>query len=624
MPRPITRCSGGVRGAIFARVQDPLPITAEALDRSLGERFDAVALDCAHRIAIKTPRAEIRYEDLAALSSLIACRVCEELVASRSAPMSPVAVLLPQGIEAVAAQLGILKAGGCYVPLDPRHPIARLREVVQHSDVGLLITNGRLADLAASVIGDTGAVIDVEEAQADGQGRTALPGVGPDSLAYIYYTSGSTGRPKGVVDTHRNVLHNVLRYTIQLDIRADDRLTLLQSPAFSGAVSSTFCALLNGAMLCSYDLHEERPDRLADWLAESGMTVYHSVPALFRTLVVGRREFSQLRIVRLEGDRALAQDAELFRAHCPDDCTLANGFGTTETGIARQFLMSHDTEVGDGLLPIGHAVPDVDAFVVDRAGNPLEDGQIGEIAVKSRYLAVGYWRDPGLTAQKFLPAPDEGAERVYRTGDLGRMRRDGCLEYHGRSDSLVKLRGQSVNVLEVERALLGVPGVLDAAVTPRMSDSGELRLAAVVAAPLEATSAEVRAALRKRLPEYMVPAEIVVRDSLPLTPFGKVDRGAIERLAANGGALPCQLGIPARSELEKDIARIWAGVLGHQAVPVDVPFLDLGGDSLRAMQILIEVNQSMGVRMSPTEFFALPTVARQARFLEPLTTGAGS
>ncbi|MGH7570897.1 MAG: non-ribosomal peptide synthetase [Gemmatimonadota bacterium] len=604
-------------------MQTPLPITAEALGRSIGERFDAVALACPQRIAIKTPHAEIGYGELADLSNRVACRVREILAACPSALVFPVAVLLPQGIEVVAAQLGILKAGGCYVPLDPQHPIARLRDTVEHADARLLITNGRFADMAASLNRDIGSVIDVERLQPDGAPLSGSPGIDSDSLAYIYYTSGSTGRPKGVADTHRNVLHNVLRYTLTLDIRAHDRLTLLQSPAFSGAVSSTFCALLNGAMLCPYDLHEERPDRLAEWLVECGITVYHSVPTVFRTLVAGRREFPQLRIVRLEGDRALARDAELFKAHCPEGCTLVNGLGTTETGIARQFFVSHDTEVGDGVLPVGHAVPDVEAFVVDRAGNPLDDGQTGEIAVKSRYLAVGYWRDPGLTARKFLPALDDDAARVYRTGDLGRMRHDGCLEYLGRSDSLIKIRGQAVAPGEVERALLHVPGVLDAAVAARMADPGELELIAFVAGTAHLTSARVRSALRQQLPDHMVPAVIVLRDALPVTPYGKVDRGAIEGWA-NQEARPSQDGTPARNELEKEIARIWAGVLGHRAIPVDVPFLDLGGDSLQAMQILMQLHRDMGVGMSPADFFDLPTVASQAQFLEPLIDGAGS
>ncbi|HET7033161.1 MAG TPA: AMP-binding protein, partial [Casimicrobiaceae bacterium] len=319
------------------------------LGRSITERFDEVAAANRSRVAIRTPRGEIRYGELAAFSNRIAAALGKRLARRGVAAPIPIAVLLPQGIAAIAAQLGILKAGAFYVPLDPRHPPAHLSETVEHSGAHLVVTNSKLGALAERVCGDARALVDIDGISRWAPSRAPKPGAA-DSLAYLYYTSGSTGRPKGVADTHRNVLHNIHRYTCSLRIVGEDRLSLVQSPAFSGVVSSTYAALLNGAMLCPYDLHEDGPLGLADWLAESRVTIYHSVPTLFRKLVAERRYLPALRVVRLEGDRALWSDAALFQANCPPTAVLVNGLGTTETGIVRQFFVSCDTQIEEGLL----------------------------------------------------------------------------------------------------------------------------------------------------------------------------------------------------------------------------------------------------------------------------------
>ena len=533
-------------------------------------------------------------------------------------------MLLPQGIAAIAAQLGILKAGAWYVPLDPRHPAAHLRQTIGHAEASVVVTDSKLADLAARVVGDDRAVVDVDDLPRRGLGALP-PRVPANSLAYVHYTSGTTGRPKGVADSHRNVLHNVQRYTRTLAIGRDDRLSLVQSPSFSGAVSSTYAALLNGATLCAYDLHADGPAGLADWLAESGVSVYHSVPALFRTLVAGRRAFPAMRIVRLEGDRALAADAAIFNAHFPPTSVLVNGLGATETGIVRQFFVSRDTPVEDGLLPVGYAVPDVDVFIVDEAGRRVGHDLAGEIFVRSGFLAVGYWKDPRRTANKFRTDPDDEGERTYRTGDLGRMRLDGCLEHLGRRDDVVKIRGQSVDPSVVEAALVGLPGVADAAAATRHRSDGECELVAIVVARADGrpTPTQIGSALRERLPDYMVPTTMILRDSLPLTAFGKIDRAAIAALAANLEPLPLEGGwnLPSTA-LEREIAAIWRDVLACEIVPGDVAFLEMGGNSLQAMQILVHVRERLGVDMSTADFFALPTVTSQARFLETRAVGA--
>ena len=206
----------------------------------------------------------------------------------------------------------------------------------------------------------------------------------------------------------------------------------------------------------------ENPDALAEWLIQERITIYHSVPALFRSLMRPGRTFPDVRIIRLEGDQATRRDADLSRAHFSPDAVLVNGLGTTETNLARQFFISASTALDTNVLPVGYAVPDMRILIVDEAGNHVGKGQVGEIAVQSRYLALGYWKNPEATAVKFLPDPQGGDARVYRTGDLGRLRADDCLDYLGRGDFRVKVRGQFVEPAEIENALLRLPNIYDA------------------------------------------------------------------------------------------------------------------------------------------------------------------
>ncbi len=367
----------------------------------------------------------------------------------------PVAILLPQGPELIAAILGALAAGKIYVALDPAHSPFRNRDALADCSPALLLgrpgeptaardflTGDRLLDLAA-----------IDERAPSEDPRLDLA---PDRLAYIYYTSGSTGRPKGVADCHRNVLHNILRYTDSLMIGCEDRLTLLQSCAYSGAVSSLFAALLNGASSHLIDLPAEGVQGLARRIEAERITMFHGVPAIFRALAATDVDLSSLRVVRLEGDLAGRRDAELFQRRFGRGCMLVNGLGATETGLTCQYFLAPDRPLAAGGLPVGHPTADVEIAILGEDGSEAAPGVIGEVEVRSRYLAVGYWGDPARTAERF--GGDRGGVRRYRSGDLGRRRSDGAVELLGRKDLLVKLNGAWVDLGAVEQALLELDG----------------------------------------------------------------------------------------------------------------------------------------------------------------------
>ena len=589
------------------------PFPRADLEGSLTARFMRQVARDPHRLAVKMGAAVLSYRALDRAANRVADAICDRIGGGNE----PVALLLPQSVDQVVAVLGALKAGKIYVPLDPAHPPARLGEAVADAGARLVVTSTRFAGLAGAVGPSTPAVeVDALRDDADGL-ATEAPAVAirPDAGAYIFYTSGSTGRPKGVLDTHRNVLHNVMRYTNTLHLTSDDRLTLLQGPSFSGAVSSLFGALLNGATSLLFDVSREGAERLAGWLAEEAVTVYHSVPALFRAIAPYGRSLPALRLIRLEGDRATPRDLALFREHFAPDCVLVNGLGATECGLVRQFFFTTACTVPDGVVPIGEAVEDMDVVVLDAAGRAAESGEPGEIAVRSAYLAAGYWNQPELTAARFVVEPDRPGTRLYRTGDLGRLRSGGMLELLGRRDGMAKVRGHHVEAAEVEAALLALPGVAEAAALVREDTPGETRLVAyLVAAGHDGlTPSALRQALAERLPDFMLPSAFVFLDRLPLDGNRKVDRHA---LPAPGASPSTRTMAAPRTPRERELARIWATVLDVETVGIDDDFFDLGGNSVLAALVLARAHATWGVEIDLATFAASPTIKALARALE--------
>jgi non-ribosomal peptide synthetase component F len=310
------------------------PFARAELEQSLAARFERQVERAPDRLAVRMGAESLTYARLDSAANRIAHLLLERL----GPDDEPVALLLPQSVAQVTAVVGALKAGKIYVPLEPSQVPARLAEAIADAEPRLVLTDAAHRDLARQVASGPH-VIEVEAAAVAPDRRPGLV-VAPDSGAYIFYTSGSTGRPKGVLDSHRNVLHNVMRYTNTLHLCPEDRLTLLQGPAFSGAVSSLFGALLNGAASFPFDVTREGADRIAGWLAAEAITIYHSVPALFRLVAPHGASLPALRVIRLEGDRATMRDLELFRRHFPADCVLVNGLGATECGLVRQYFFT--------------------------------------------------------------------------------------------------------------------------------------------------------------------------------------------------------------------------------------------------------------------------------------------
>lgn len=579
------------------------------IEQSIGERFESQVCTSPERLAVKSGAEAWTYRELNERANQNA----HSLLERRGRASEPVAIFYEHGAPLVAAILGALKAGKFYLVLDPHDPDAQLAATLAGATPPIVLCDSYNADRARAIAGSASIVISpFHTARAP----TSNPEghVSPDALAYVFYTSGSTGAPKGVVDNHRNVLHNVLRYTNNLRITAHDRLTLLQSCAFSGSVSSLFCAVLNGAASFPFDLRRFGTGRLSNWLADEEITLYHSVPSIFRRLAPRGGKYSRIRAVRLEGDRASALDVEMFRQHFPDSCELAIGLGATETGLSCQYICGNGKPLPGEVVPIGRPVFDMKVRIVDDDGEPVADGIAGEIMVRSRYLAVGYWGRSDLTNAAFRDCGKDGRE--YSTGDIGRIGPDSQLEYLGRTDHRLKIGGNSVEPSVVEQALIRTGLVREAVVGSRENSRGEPQLIAWVVADGEPPPASMlRRILHQNVASWMVPSEIAFLESMPVSANGKIDRNQLVIPRRHAMGTKRELTEP-RTDLERAITRVWREALDVDDFGVHDDFVNLGGDSLAAVRIAVDIEERLGMRLAPSDILVATTIAELARLLQ--------
>jgi amino acid adenylation domain-containing protein len=586
------------------------------VEQSIAARFERQVEEYPNRVAVKAADHALTYQDLNNASN----RIAHAILAARGDGEEPIALLVEQGLAAVVMLLGVLKAGKFYVPLDPSHPPTRLCTVVRDAQPPLILTDAAHHSLAAEIAQESIQLVDCDRLNSRRvSAENPKLDLSAERTGYLFYTSGSTGRPKGVTQPQRNILHQIMSYTNRLQISADDRLTLLHSHAFSASRLEIFGALLNGAALFPFSVAEAGMSNLTRWLKDEKITLSHWIPSLFRHFVKSledEQRFPAMRVIVLGSEPALSSDIALYRKHFAGDCTLVNRYGTTETGNIRWLVVDEHTELSSGLVPVGFAVDGADVFLIDEEGGRLDPGQIGEICVQSRYLSPGYWKQPELTRTVFLPDPQGGENRIYRTGDLGRMRADGCLEHLGRKDSQIKIRGFRIEKREVEELLSQHPEIEEAVVEVEKDDQGDSRLVGY-AVPFQGRAVqidEIRRHLAGTLPGYMVPGTFVFLEALPRTPNGKVDRLALAAIGRRAIASIQGSSAPV-DETENKLVAIWAKLLRTTRIGVRDNFFDLGGDSLLAALLMVQIEKTFGRQLLPAAIFGAPTVERLASLL---------
>jgi amino acid adenylation domain-containing protein len=585
------------------------PFEKTEVDTSIPDRFEQQVRQSPNRVAIKTKHQQLTYAEL----NQAANRVAHAIMDKRGSGDEPIALLFAQDVAVLVAMLGVLKAGKCYVPLDPSHPQPRLMSLLEHSQAGLILTNARHLPLAQSLAHAALDVLDTDALDARESPANLGLSFAADGLACLLYTSGSTGQPKGVLQSHRTILHRVWSETNHLGICPDDRAVMLNPFTFSASLRVIFSTLLNGAALYPFSIREDGLSNLGGWLVQEGIMLYYSTPTIFRyftSFLTAEERLPAMRMLHLASEAATRRDVDLYRQHFLPHCSLVHSLSSGETGALCVYLVDHHRPITDNVLPVGYAVEDKEIFLLDERGAAVGCNQIGEIIVKSHYLSPGYWGQPELTRTAFQSDPMGGGARLYRTGDLGLLRPDGCLVHLGRKDFQVKIRGLRVNVAEMETVLLDHPALKDAVVVTRKQDSEEQELVAYVVPAVHPAPAvsTLRHFVQERLPEYMLPAAFVLLDALPRTHTGKVDRPAL--LAADQVPLHQERPFAApRTPIEAALAAIWAEVLGRKRLSIHDHFLEVGGHSLRATQIASRVSDAFRLEIPLGELLQASTIA---------------
>jgi amino acid adenylation domain-containing protein len=534
-------------------------------------------------------------------------RIAGALRAQGVEPGDAVAILLPRAAASVAAYLGVLDAGAAYVPLDPNHPAERIARAIAAAGAAVVLTRlGMEGKLPGGI-----RAVDLEMALG---AEPVEPAAGPEDLAYVMYTSGSTGEPKGVEVAHRNVARLVDDPAFA-DLGPGTTMLHAASPAFDATTLELWGPLANGGTVAVL-AEQPSPDAVAAAIERHGVTTMWLTAGLFHELVDRRPDcLGQVRHLLAGGDVLSPDHVARALGALPAEGRLSNGYGPTETTT---FALTHDLRPGDrieGSIPLGRPIQATSCEVLDDAGKPAPVGVAGELLIGGDGVSRGYRGDPELTAARFVEDPDRAGARRYRTGDRVRRREDGTIEFLGRLDRQLKIRGVRIEPAEIEEALREHPGVRDAAVLPYEPAEGGKALAAyIVAVDGAVEAAELRRHTGERLPAAMVPAAWIELEKLPLTANGKIDRAQLPEPGVDHLARE-KSGDGPRNEAEREAVAIFERVLGVDGVGVEEDFFALGGHSLLAVGLFAQLEGAFGKRLPLATIFDASTPRALAELL---------
>jgi amino acid adenylation domain-containing protein len=582
--------------------------------------FTGISNRCGSFVAIDSGARQVSYLDLEKRSNQIA----NYLMSRGIRPGAIIGIVLEDPAEVVASLLGVLKMGGVFVPLDPNFPARRLEAMAQLVQPSCYVVNKASSEkLPASIDADL-VPVDTEELEA---AETSAPPVERDENdpCSIYFTSGSTGVPKAILGRLKGIDHFV-RWEIEaLGIGDRSRVSQLASPSFDGFLKDVFVPLCAGGVTC---VPEDRkiilePARLMDWLDSAAIEVLHCVPSVLRGILNEKpasSRFPNLKWVVLAGEALPPADVRKWSNIYGDRIPLVNLYGPTETTITKLAYFVQPSDADKPSIPIGKPIRGSAAMVLSPSLEPARAGAVGEIYIRTPYRSLGYYRAPELTREAFVVNPfnNNPEDVLYRTGDFGRLLEDGNLEFLGRKDQQVKIRGVRVDLAEIENQMRKHPSVRDVAVIDREDMAGNKFLSAYVALDDDANLAELRRFLESELPEYMVPSAYTPMHQLPRTLNGKLDRKMLPapESVANGSPY-----VAPQSAEEELLCVIFAEVLKRTRIGRDDSFFELGGHSLLATQVVSRVRSAYQIELPLRALFEAPT---PARLLERVKTARGN
>lgn len=588
------------------------PFSEQDLATGIFQLFERRAHQQPNQIAVMDGEQVTTYARLLQLTRQIATAIRQQQLP----PQAPIGIWMEKSAAGIATILAILAEGHPYVAFDLSMPRARNEAILDHASVALVIGyQANLRELPPYLTQLSLEAIDSYPAQL------AYNPVGSATdIAYILYTSGTTGQPKGVYQHQRGVLHDVMQYVHSIHLNANDRHSLLYSLSVIGAVRDVLGTLLTGGSLHLYHPARQGIDGLANYILEQQLTIYHSLPLLFRGFLHVARHtyFPQIRLVYLAGDRIYRADVDRYRASFPPTAYLYVGIGSTENAtLYRQWFIDHQTELTDELIPVGYSVPDRFMQLIKESGEEAQPGETGEIVVTSEFMALGYWQNEALSRQAFQPC---GKARRFRTGDLGRLLPNGLLSFIGRQDRQLKLSGYRVEPAEIEAILQRAPQVTHAAVLVRPYPQQPVLVAYIVEKERISVH-DLRDFAARYLPAHMVPVEWEYIPELPVTANLKIDYNALQQIDSQRVNERLATAPTTTNHTEQALRNVWGRFTFAGSFDQDCSWRNSGGSSFNALLLLVELEELLQQTL-PTDWFHVdmtPSV-----LLQKLLTLAGT
>lgn len=572
-------------------------------------RFEEQVLKTPGLLALIDNDTSYSYEELNRKSNQLAYAIVELLGTKNE----PVLLLIEHGAMSIVVLYAVLKAGKIVVCLDVDHPKDHNQKIASNSNAIGIITNNKNLSLGLELLQDGITLINVDELSTDlPSSNLNLPISGSD-YCRITYSSGSTGEAKGIVREHRSITQSPINHT------PGERISHMLSLAFSASASNIFNPLFGGGTVCCYDIKERGLVAVANWLIDDKISNFNPqllvLRQLNRTLPTGTI-FPDIQIVKLAGQVIYKHDIENFRQFLLPQAVIRHALGSTEVGLISYYDIKFDTILEDGVVPVGFPFEATEITLLGENGNQVPAGEIGAIAVSGNRIAKGYWNNEELTSQKFIPSKDDLSKRTFLSDDLGRWRPDGMLEFLGRKDFEVKVRGHRVDVSTIESAILELPEIVDVVILDYENKVDEKYLVAYIvpADESEIFPQALRKKLLERLPDYMIPPFFEVVDSIPRNLNGKIDRQGFPDHELTRPDLLEPYVTPTTS-IEMKLTNIWMRALDLEKIGIDDNFFDLGGTSLQAVMLFVDVEQAFGKKLPISILMKAATVREQAKIL---------
>jgi acyl-coenzyme A synthetase/AMP-(fatty) acid ligase/thioesterase domain-containing protein/acyl carrier protein len=590
------------------RILNCLPLQSDVLKKKadlLTQLEEQFRTHPANR-ALAREDASWTYQRLNAVSASCASRL-----QNGSPDFAPVALLMRHDVTLIAAMVGVLRSGGFYVVLNPTYSIARIRQICDQVRPRAIITSVEHVSLARDLAKSSGQVFLFDDLTSC-SGPFVKLSLARAAPCALFYTSGSLGVPKPLVYTHGATFQNVTNYSRALNIQAHDRLSLLSPCSAAASASSIFGALLNGASVHPFEPVQQGLTAMASWIEREQITIYHSVPSLFRRFLATLEPdqiLPSVRLVKLGGEPVFAADIDLFRRHFREDAVLINGLGMTEAnGNVCHYRVARSVKLDSIIVPVGRPLDGVDLKLLSPDNSEVAGGEVGEIALRGRQIAPSFWTGQGV---KYFGI---GRDGWFRSGDLGRKNDAGLLEHLGRKDNQLKRRGQWVSLAEVEAALIQFDGVKEVAAIAFEQGNREKGIAAFLSwkeTPI--SEREVRQALALKLPAHAFPNCFFTLANLPILPNGKLDRIALSRAAEKVLPKVAEVRSETFDSITLELLSIWKQVLERGDITIKDDFFAFGGDSLAAAAIMAAVEKIFCVNLPTGALLNAPTVEKLAK-----------